>query len=166
MWNLWHVFLVECNYERARSASEFFPGLREKSQPIYGLESQYARPNTTRHNQTQPDPVSLLRSLYLWYGLTDSRAVFFVRCHHSINFVFDRQRYPPVPATARGTCRVRGCRRHPISSITPWRLARLRSNLVCVYSPAVALPHKINDGFRDNLKGFALSGLKLLQSSS
>ena len=33
--------------------------------------------------------------------------------NHSINFVFDRHRYPPVPATARGTCRVRGCRRHP-----------------------------------------------------
>ena len=60
---------------------------------------------------TQPDPMTLLRSLCLWNGLTDSR-VFFVRCHHSINFVFDLHRYPPVPATARGTCRVRGCRRH------------------------------------------------------
>ena len=75
-------------------------GLREKS--------EYARPDPT-----QPDPVSLLRSLYLRNGLTDSRAVFFARCHHSINFVFDRHRYPPVPTTARGTCRVRGCRRHP-----------------------------------------------------
>ena len=36
-----------------------------------------ARPNPTR-----PDPVTLLRSLYLWNGLTDSRAVFFVRCRH------------------------------------------------------------------------------------
>ena len=27
----------------------------------------------------QPDPVTLLRSLYLWNGLTDSRAVFFVQ---------------------------------------------------------------------------------------
>ena len=46
--------------------------------------------------------------------MIDSRAVFFVRCHHSINFIFYRHRYPPVPAEARGTCRVRGCRRHPI----------------------------------------------------
>ena len=36
-----------------------------------------------------------------------------VRCHHSINFIFDRHRYPLVPVTARGTCQVRGCRRHP-----------------------------------------------------
>ena len=29
-------------------------------------------------------------------------------CHHPINHVFDRYRYPPppVPATARGTCRI------------------------------------------------------------
>ena len=58
----------------------------------------------------QPDPTRPhhLRSLYLWNALTDSRAVFFVRCHHSINFVYDRYRYPPVPATARGTCRGEG----------------------------------------------------------
>ena len=62
----------------------------------------------TRPDPTRPDPMTLLRSLYLWNGLTDSRAVFFVRCHHSINFVFDRCRYPPVPATARGTCRGEG----------------------------------------------------------
>ena len=85
--------------------SEFFCGLREKS--------EYARSDPTRPNPTQPDPVTLLRSLYLWNGLTNSRAVFFARCHHSINFVFDRHRYPPVPTTARGTCRVRGCRTHP-----------------------------------------------------
>ena len=62
----------------------------------------------TRPDPTQPDPITLLISLYLWNGLTDSRAVFFVRCHHSINFVFDRHRYPPVPAMARGTCRGEG----------------------------------------------------------
>ena len=61
----------------------------------------------------RPDPITLLRSLYLRNGLTDSRAVFFVRCHHSINFVLDLHRYPPVPATTRGTCRARGCQRHP-----------------------------------------------------
>ena len=66
------------------------------------------RPNPTQPEPTRPDPITLLRSLYLWNGLTDSRAVFFVRCHHSINFVFDRYRYPPVPATARGTCRREG----------------------------------------------------------
>ena len=60
----------------------------------------------------RPHPMTLLRSLYLWNGLTNSRAVFFVRCHHSINFVFDLHRYPPVPATARVTCRARGCLRH------------------------------------------------------
>ena len=67
-----------------------------------------ARPDPTQPDPTQPDPITLLRSLYLWDGLTDSRAVFFVRCHHSINFVFDRHRYPPVPAMARGTCRRQG----------------------------------------------------------
>ena len=67
-----------------------------------------ARPDPT---QPRPDTMTLLISLYLWNTLTDSRAVFFVRCRHSINFVFHRHRYPPVPATARGTCRVRGCRR-------------------------------------------------------
>ena len=69
------------------------------------------RPDPTRPDPTRPDPITLLRSLYLWNGLTDSRAVFFVRCHHSINFVFDRYRYPPVPATARGTCRGRATAR-------------------------------------------------------
>ena len=79
-------------------------------------KSKYARPNPTRPdpiqpdptqlNPTQPDPVTLLRSLYLWNRLTDSQAVFFVWCHHSMYFVFDRHRYPPVPATARDTCRV------------------------------------------------------------
>ena len=88
-----------------REAQSEFCGLREKF--------QYARPDPTRPDPTRSGPVTLLRSLYLWSGLTDSRAVFFVQCHHSINFVFDRHRYPPVLATARGTCRVRGCRRHP-----------------------------------------------------
>ena len=67
----------------------------------------------TQPDPTQPDPMKLLRSLYIWNGSTDSRAVFFVRCHHSINFVFDLHQYPSVFATARGTCRARGCRRHP-----------------------------------------------------
>ena len=66
------------------------------------------RPDPTQPDPTQPDPITLLRSLYLWNGLTDSRAVFFVQCHHSINFVFDRHRYPLVPAMARGTCRGEG----------------------------------------------------------
>ena len=61
-----------------------------------------------RPDPTQPDPVTLLRILYLWNGLTDSRAVFFVLCHHSINFVFDRHRYLLVPVTARGTWRGEG----------------------------------------------------------
>ena len=96
------IYLLRAERE---ARSEFFCGLREKS--------RYARPDPTRPNPTQPDPtqpdpVTLLRSLYLWNGLTDSRAVFFARCHHSINFVFDQHRYPPVPATAHGTCRGEG----------------------------------------------------------
>ena len=86
------VILVYSLRAEREARSEFFCGLRKKS--------QYARPDPT-----QPDPITLLRGLYLWNGLTDSRGVFFVRCHHSINFVFDRHRYPPVPAMARGTCR-------------------------------------------------------------
>ena len=81
--------------------------------------------NLSMRGPTQPDPVTPLRTLYLWNGLTDSRAVFFVRCHHLIYFVLDRHRYPPVPATARGTCRLRGCRRHPTldNSITAGPIA-------------------------------------------
>ena len=105
----------------ARSAERVFCGLREKS--------EYAR-TWSVPDPTRPDPITLLRSLYLWNGLTDSRAVFFVRCHHSINFVFDPHRYPPVPATVRGTCRARGFRRHPTldNSTTT---GPMRSNLVC-----------------------------------
>ena len=101
--------------------NEFSCGLREKSQyarsdPTRPNPTQpgLTRPDPTRPNPTRPDPtrpdpswpdpMTLLRNLFLWNGLTDSRAVFFVRCHHSIKFVFDRHRYPPVPATARGTC--------------------------------------------------------------
>ena len=79
-------------HSQKNARSEFFCGLREKS--------PYARPNPTRPN---PTPWRFWETyLYLWNGLTDSRAVFFFRCHHSINFVFDRHRYPPVSATARG----------------------------------------------------------------
>ena len=99
--------------------SEFFCGLGEIS--VCAAQPDPTQPDSTQPDPTRPDPITLLRSLYLWNGLTDSRAVFFVRCHHSINFVFDRYRYPPVPATARGTS----------PSVTPQRLARLRSNLVC-----------------------------------
>ena len=89
-----------------------------------------ARPDPTRPDPTRPDSITLLRSLYLWNGLIDSRAVFFVRCHHSINFVFDRSRYPRcLPRhVARAGERVF---KTPSPSVTPQRLARLRSNLVC-----------------------------------
>ena len=58
----------------------------------------------------RPAMVTLFRRLYfdLWNGMTNSRAVILIRCHYPINFVFDRHRYPPVPATARGTCRGEG----------------------------------------------------------
>ena len=52
--------------------------------------------------------VTLFERLFLWNGMTNSRTVILIRCHHPINHVFDRYRYPPVPATARGTCRGEG----------------------------------------------------------
>ena len=65
------------------------------------------RPNPTRPHHAFEKLISLERVDRFTSGLL-------VRCHHSINFVFDLHRYPPVLATARGTCRARGCRRHPI----------------------------------------------------
>ena len=56
----------------------------------------------------QPAVVTLFERLFLWNGMTNSRTVILIRCHHPINHVFDRYRYPPVPATARGTCRGEG----------------------------------------------------------
>ena len=76
--------------------SEFFCGLGPRGE----IWVCAARPDPTRH-----DPVTLLRSLYLWNGLTVSRSVFFVRCHHSINLIFDWHQYPPVLAPARGKTR-------------------------------------------------------------
>ena len=52
--------------------------------------------------------VTLFERLFLWNGMANSRTVILVRCHHPINHVFDRYRYPPVPATARGTRRGEG----------------------------------------------------------
>ena len=52
--------------------------------------------------------VTLFERLFLWNGMTNSRTVILIRCPHPINHVFDRSRYPPVPATARGTCRGEG----------------------------------------------------------
>ena len=68
---------------------------RRASSVVYGR-------NLSMRGPTQPDPVTLLRSLYLWNGLTDSRTL-----------IFDRHQYPPVLATARDTCRVEECRTHP-----------------------------------------------------
>ena len=59
--------------------NEFFCGLREN----LSMRGP-TRPDPTQPNPTQPDPVTLLRSLYLRNWLTDSRAVFFARCHHSL----------------------------------------------------------------------------------
>ena len=56
----------------------------------------------------RPAVVTLFERLFLWNGMTNSRTVILMRCHHPINHVFDRYRYPPVPATARGTCRGEG----------------------------------------------------------
>ena len=83
-------------------------GARRAERVLWFCERNLSMCGPTQPDPTQPDPVTLLRSLYLWNGLTDSRTVFFVRCYHSINFVFDQHRYPPVPATARGTCRGEG----------------------------------------------------------
>ena len=56
----------------------------------------------------RPAVVTLFERLFLWNGMTNSRTVILIRCHHPINHVFDRYRYPPVSATARGTCRGEG----------------------------------------------------------
>ena len=56
----------------------------------------------------RPAVVTLFERLFLWNGMTNSRTVILIRCHHPINHVFDRYRYPAVPATARGTCRGEG----------------------------------------------------------
>ena len=53
----------------------------------------------------RPAVVTLFERLFLWNGMTNSRTVILIRCHHPINHLFDRYRYPLVPATARGTCR-------------------------------------------------------------
>ena len=74
----------------ARSAERVYFYIPEKS--------QYKRPAV----------VTLFERLFLWNGMTNSRTVILIRCHHPINHVFDRYRYPPVPATARGTCRGEG----------------------------------------------------------
>ena len=56
----------------------------------------------------RPAVVTLFERLFLWNAMTNSRTVILIRCHHPINHVFDRYRYPLVPATARGTCRGEG----------------------------------------------------------
>ena len=56
----------------------------------------------------RPAVVTLFARLFLLNGMTNSRTVILIRCHHPINHVFDRYRYQPVAATARGTCRVEG----------------------------------------------------------
>ena len=78
----------------ARSAERVYFYIPEKS--------QYERP------AGRPAVVTLFERLFLWNGMTNSRTVILIRCHHPINHVFDRYRYPPVPATARGTCRGEG----------------------------------------------------------
>ena len=78
----------------ARSAERVYFYIPEKS--------QYERP------AGRPAVVTLFERLFLWNGMTNSRTVILIRCHHPINHVFDRYRYPPVPATACGTCRGEG----------------------------------------------------------
>ena len=78
----------------ARSAERVYFYIPEKS--------QYERP------AGRPAVVTLFERLFLWNRMTNSRTVILIRCHHPINHVFDRYRYPPVPATARGTCRGEG----------------------------------------------------------
>ena len=78
----------------ARSAERVFFYIPEKS--------QYERP------AGRPAVVTLFERIFLWNGMTNSRTVILLRCHHPISHVFDRYRYPPVPATARGTCRGEG----------------------------------------------------------
>ena len=89
----------------ARSAERvyFLRAEREASTFIYRRKvSMSGRP------AGRPAVVALFERLFLWNGMTNSRMVILIRCHHQINHVFDRYRYPPVPATARGTCRGEG----------------------------------------------------------
>ena len=82
----------------ARSAERVYFYIPEKS--------QYERP--AGRPAGRPAVVTLFERLFLWNGMTNSRTVIVIRCHHPINHVFDRYRHPPVPATARGTCRGEG----------------------------------------------------------
>ena len=88
------VYRVVVVTSGARSAERVYFYIPEKS--------QYERP------AGRPAVVTLFERLFLWNGMTNSRTVILIRCHHPINHVFDRYRYPPVPATARGTCRGEG----------------------------------------------------------
>ena len=87
-------YFAACLRAECEARSESTSTIREKS--------QYERP------ACRPAVVTLFERLFLWNGMTNSRTVILIRCHHPINHVFDRYRYPPVPATARGTCRGEG----------------------------------------------------------
>ena len=62
----------------------------------------------------RPAVVTLFERLFLWNVMTNSRTVNLIRCHHPINHVFNRYRYPTVPTTAGERVPGRGCRRHPL----------------------------------------------------
>ena len=86
-------YIVISYYERsAKRGASLLLYIGEKSVPMSG----------------RPAVVTFFERLFLWNGMTNSRTVILIRCHHPINHVVDRYRYPPVPAMARGTCRGEG----------------------------------------------------------
>ena len=70
-------------YERARSAERVLE------------KSEYARPDPTR-----PDPMTLLKSLFLWNALADSRVVLFIVVYYCLSFISLKQPQTKGPLTA------------------------------------------------------------------
>ena len=90
---------------------------------VYGKKVNMSGP-------TRPAVVTLLRSLLLSRHASDQQAVFTIVLRHSYHYVFDHSRVFWGVGMARGTCRVRGVKMG-FRAVTPERLGRLRSNLVC-----------------------------------
>ena len=79
--------------------------LRFNPRPGGGLSHLrfYIWEKSQNERANRPAVVTLFERLFLCNGITNPRTVILIRCHHPINHVFDRYRYPAVPATARGT---------------------------------------------------------------
>ena len=97
--------IVKCLASTKRGASSPVSHRRNLSMrgPTQPDPTQF---NPTRPNSIQPNPTPwrFWEAYILWNGLTGSRAVFFVWCHHSMYFVI----WPtPIPAcSCHGTWHV------------------------------------------------------------